>query len=589
MNEIERQSLEELARSLLRRQTTRRGAIAGGLWLGGAALVASCSPFSSSSSTPAGKQSLIVLADAVANSFDRDGVGTTPGSQEANYSCAEPLLDYPATLSNGTYVPNFKITAQQFEPRLAQSWSSPDGINWTFKLRQGVKSAAGNEFTADDVVYTFARAKSVSGAAVNGWFVANVGGILPLAPILPNATAADKQLNGEVVKIDTYTVEFHLQSVSNFFPTVLTFWGLWIHDSKQMLAHATSDDPWSHNWNNTNIAGFGPYHITSWTAGQELVMAANPSYYRGLPQLKKITVRAIPESANRIAALRSGEADMVEYLAPSELKSLSGISNISVLGAYTNQVVDLFINYKNKPWGMPGNRELRQAVAYAIPYDDIVQQDFAGIYATRMYSLVPASFYGYKANMTYNTDLNKARSLMAQAGYANGQGLQQYSSSFQIFYASEHSALLEPLANRIRTNLAAIGMPVSLQPIPAAEFTTRQLVKKDMPMAITDFENAIIPDAGYTERVFYQSPSAGGLVNPQNYANPAFDALVTQSGTATGAARLQMLEQLQDILMLDLPAIPLVEKRAALPVRNPIADWYVRLDGDVPWYWYFKS
>ena len=74
------------------------------------------------------------------------------------------------------------MTTQGFRPQLATSWSK-SGLTWTFKLRQGVKSCAGNEFTADDVVYTFQRAKSVSGAAPAAWFLSNVGAVLSLDPL----------------------------------------------------------------------------------------------------------------------------------------------------------------------------------------------------------------------------------------------------------------------------------------------------------------------------------------------------------------------------------------------------------------------
>jgi peptide/nickel transport system substrate-binding protein len=355
-----------------------------------------------------------------------------------------------------------------------------------------------------------------------------------------------------------------------------------------MLKHATKADPWSHVWGNLNCAGFGPYQISNFVPGTSISYSANPHYYRGQPQYTTVTVKAIPEDANRIAAVEAGEADIAEFLAPVELQAMAKNSNISVLGKYTNQIDVLLLNYAYKPWNLPNNKLIRQAVAYALPYDDIVTEDYSG-FGRRMYSLIPQSFSGYEANYTYNTNLSKAKSLLAQAGFPGGKGLEQYSSAFELCYVTERSSLLEPIANRIQTSLAQIGINITLSPITDADFATRQFVKKDMPMAIVDAGNPIIPDAIYVCRVFYQTPSKGGLVDAQNYSNPTFDKLVAQATGATGAQRTAFAHQLQTILMEDLPAIPMVELLPAIAVRKPLTGFLISEDNDVPSYWYFKS
>src|SRR5207253_1507290 len=120
------------------------------------------------------------------------------------------------------------------EPRLATSWTHPAPTRWVFKLRHGVKSCAGNELTADDVVYTFARAKSVSGASNVAWFLGNVAGVLPLDPVTKKTAAAKKLKPSEVRKIDRYTVEVDQYHLNDLFPRMLTLYPLFIFDSKEM-------------------------------------------------------------------------------------------------------------------------------------------------------------------------------------------------------------------------------------------------------------------------------------------------------------------------------------------------------------------
>ena len=147
-----------------------------------------------------------------------------------------------------------------------------------------------------------------------------------------------------------------------------------------------------------------------------------PDYYRGAPKYSKVITSAVAEAGSRVAALKTGQAQIAEYLDPADLASLQGDSSVSLIGSYTNDIAFICLNYSYPPWNLPTNKLLRQAVAYAIPYDDIVKLDYQG-FARRMYSQVPSTFAGYVAHMTYQTDLTKAKSLLAQAGFPGGNGL----------------------------------------------------------------------------------------------------------------------------------------------------------------------
>jgi ABC-type transport system substrate-binding protein len=308
----------------------------------------------------------------------------------------------------------------------------------------------------------------------------------------------------------------------------------------------------------------------------------------GEPEYTRVVTTAVAEGGSRLAALEEGDAQIASYLEPPELARLKKDSSVSLIGAYTNQINFMCLSYNYAPWNLPTNKLLRQAVAYSIPYDDIVKLDYLG-FGRRMYSQVPSTFAGYKAIKTYTTNLAKARSLLSQAGFPGGAGLSQYSAGMQMSYVSERSTLLEPLANQIRTNLATIGVDITLQPLPQAEFATKQLQTHDLPMSIFDFSSPSVPDAGFVTQLLYQSQKSGGLVDPTNFANAAFDKLSTAAKSAHGAARTTLLHEMQTLLMELLPTIPLVEALPVEAMRTPLAGWFVPTEATVPIYSYVKS
>lgn len=576
----------------IRTAINRRGFIAGGLAAGGLAL-AGCSSSSGSSGSSGGGSStglsLISLTDVIARGFDRDGPNTDPGFAEAAYNTFDGLVAYPQPLTDGAFVPNFSADIDQFVPMLATSWTQNSPKQWTVKLRQGVKSQYGNELTSADVVYTFARAKSVSGSASNSWFLANVGGIIGFGPVLPKAPASAKVLTNEVVAVDKYTVQFNLfEESGRLFMVALADTNLTIFDSVAMKKHATASDPWSHTWGNQNCAGFGPYEITTYKPGTQIIYQYRKDYYRPAPKYTKIFTSAVAEAGSRVAALKTGQAQLAEYLDPADLASLQGDSSVSLVGSYTNDIAFICLNYSYAPWNLPTNKLIRQAIAYAIPYDDIVNLDYLG-FARRMYSQVPSTFDGYVANMTYQTNLDKAKALLSQAGFPGGAGLNKYSSGLNFYFVSERSSLLEPVANRIKTNLASIGINITLQPLPQSEFATRQLQTGNMPMSLFDFSSPSVPSASFLTKLLYQTPSSGGLVDPTHYSNKAFDTLSTQAQSASGAQFTSLATQMQNTLMTDLPTIPLVEVRPVLAMTKPLTGWYQVLDATVPEYYYVTS
>ena len=538
----------------------------------------------------AGGKTLVVLQDDIAPGVDVDGANASNFAfHQVVENTMDGLIAYSSKTVAGVMVPNFKVGPTGFEPRLATSWTQ-DGLTWTFKLRKGVKSCAGNELTADDVVYTFARAKSVSGASPVSWFLGNVGGVLTLDPLISKDPKA-KELNGEVVKVDNYTVKIKQFVPAGLFPRVLEIFALFIYDSKVMKANSTSTDPWSHKYGVTvNAPGYGAYCIKSWTKGSEIVLESNPNYWGGPSTFTKIIERKVPASSNRVAAIKAGSADIAIELTPRDIADIrkNSASKTTVMSWYNNEVLALGLNNKIAPWSLPKNELLRQAVAYVLPVQDIIKSDYLGD-AKPWFGLAQSTFYGYKAIKTYEkNDVAKAKALLAQAGYPDGKGLEKYSDGLKLYYVQERSGVLEPVVNRIKTALAAIGVNISLNPVTNTEYNDRELTKFDMPMFLRDKVRPFGPDVGYTALLFYVSQAKGGLVNAGNYSNAAVDGLFADSQKVAGSKRLYDLDRMQAILMRDLPLVPIIERPSQIVVKKGISCWFGKTSNTFN-FWYLRD
>lgn len=514
-------------------------------------------------------ESLVVLEEDISAGLDYDGPSIPQRqTQTILANTMEGLLTYPSTADGDIIRPDYKVGADEFEPLLAEEWSN-DGLEWTIKLRRGVISCAGNEFTADDVVYTIERAKSMTGATPIGWFMNNVAGILPMPDA--DATPEQRKLDGEVVKVDDYTVRFKQLHKNELFPRNLTLVGLLMFDSREVKRHATAEDPWSHDWVNTvNAPGFGPYCLKSWAKGSEMRLEANPKYYRGEPQFKDVVIRKVPANANRVAAIGSGSADIVTNLTPKEYARVAEMPGVKVLSWQNTRLLEFGMSENFAPWRGERGRLVRQAVAYALPYDEIIEQDYLDT-ARRWYGACGSTHYGYEPHDIYETDLDKASALLAEAGYADGKGLP--ADGLKLFYTAERSAVLEPIASRIRTSLAKVGIPITLAPVPQAEYADRRITKYDLPTFLEDQDVALLPDVGFCSLLFYVSKRNGGVNTPSAYDNPEFDALYAKSARTLGDERVELLRRMQEILMRDLPVIPIAEPASQLAVRDNLTGW----------------
>lgn len=531
---------------------------------------------------PAQSADLLVLSEDVPAGLDYDGpsVSLIP-SYTGMVNLLEPLVYFSKSgvSEEGVQLLDF----DKYEGRLAESWSfDADTLTWTFNLRRGVVGCNGETFNADDVIYTYARAKSISGQAPIGWFLSNVSSIDGFTPAVFGSEDARK-MGDEVAKVDDYTVTFRQSGPNPLFLRVLTIYAIYIFDKETMEANATPEDPWSHNYNNNvNAPGFGPWCLKSWEKGSEFTVTANPNYYRGKAAFDRVVVRKVPQSSNRTVVLRSGQAQIVERLTPKEYNSLRGARNVNVVGTFGNENLFLHMNFKTPPFD---NIKVRRAIAHALPYEDIIKTGYFGD-ARKWAGVIPSSYPGYHRSATqYARDLDKAKALLAEAGFPGGAGLEAFADSMKLAYIAEKESALGPIATIMRTALQGIGIPVELDPIPQTQYGDRELVKKDLPLGLTDHVKPIGVDAGYGVLLSFVSTQNGGVLNSMNYSNELVDntyfATVNESNTLT---RNRLLATIQDQLMQDLAVVPIVEFKTNWAYSDKIEGITWHPDNALHWY-----
>lgn len=292
------------------------------------------------------------------------------------------------------------------EPSLAEFWDiSDDGLEYIFHLRQGVKFHNGNDFTAEDVAYTFNRLLTVEGG-VNSEFVDQVKGANELLE-----GAADTLEGLEVV--DDHTVKITLKEPYAAFLACISSPGVSIYDSE--ATEAAGDqfgiDP-------AVTVGTGPFVFTSWTLNDQLVMTRNDDYWKGASALPGVVVKIIPDTETQTMMFESGELDIID------LDFVTDATDRFV-ATYPDQIIEgnrvgityLTMNQKIEPLN---NVQVRKAVQMAIDKQAILDALYGGRGQVE-YGIFPHGLIGFNPNQeVIPYDPEAAKALLAEAGFADG-------------------------------------------------------------------------------------------------------------------------------------------------------------------------
>lgn len=472
---------------------------------------------------------LVVVTEYGPNSLDIQGLAANQPTHGPSWNIYDRLLSSGTkTLPDGTLSYDYKTLT----PELADSWElASDGTSVTFKLRPNAIFHDGSPVTAADVKWSFDRAVQIGG----------------FSAIQMGAGSMQKPEQFEVVDERTFRIHFlrkdklTLPDLAVNIPVIM--------NARLAKAHATAKDPWAQDWLARNEVGSGAFRVESWEPGQELVLTRFDGWTQGLlPALKRVIVREIPAAGTRRSLIEKGDADVSYGLPPKDFAELAAGGKIKVVGVpVENALVYLDMNVKIPPFD---KLAVRKALAYAIPYDDIIK---VGIYQRGL------PMFGAKNTKVteavwpqpspYDTDFDKARRLLAEAGLKDGF---ETTLSFDLGQASirEQPALL------IQEALSNIGIKVTLNKVPPANWMTA-MDKKDMPLTLTSFQAWL----NYPEYFFYWTYHGQNTVfNTMSYQNPKVDALIDKARFTTDPAEYDSaVRGFIQIVYDDVPRIPLFQ------------------------------
>ena len=406
-------------------------------------------------------------------------------------------------------------------PHYFESWEAhPDGLTYTIKVRPGVTFDDGTEVTAETVRFMTERNLNTPGGA--NWLLRNIAFI-----------------NDPPEVLDKYTLRFTSTEASPMVMEHFYMTSSAIIDPKLVEKYATEDDPWAMEHFSRNVENAsGPYRIISRTPDQEVVFEKRDNYYGDPPAYDKIIWKIIPSNAERVQLLKAGVIDVAIALGTEDFAALEGAEGVTVERFPSKNLAYMGMGNMLAPFD---DKTVRQAVSYAVDYDDILNNVYKGE-AQRLYGpIAPGSYSSLGDSIGYTRDLAKAQELLDSSSYDGSPVVLSIDAA-----KGEH----ELIAVRIQAHLADIGMDVEIEKLPSPVYAERKVGENRMQMFI-DEGLPWIDDPNYTLSVFLLS---GVFGNYSQYVNERVDQIINEGwGILDRDERAATFEEAQRIIVEEAP------------------------------------
>ena len=414
-------------------------------------------------------------------------------------------------------------------PSLAEEWSdSEDGLTWTFELQEGVTWHDGEEFTADDVAFTFNDLVLDESMGANG---------------ASNFNALD-----EVEVVDTHTVAFHLNSPFASLPAYLAF------NAEILPEHQFEgvDDPWDFTeFNRDAPVGTGPFQLDDYTSGQELTLSRFDDYHDGAANLDTVTFKILPDVNTQIAQALSNELDIFALEDLASLERIEEADNIDLVSSDITRYYWLALDLDNPKFQ---DVEVRQAMMHAIDREAIIDSVLEGYASVADSAITPDQEQYYNEDVkTYEYDPDKAIELLEEAGWedSNGDGvLDKDGEDFTITFDVALQGDLEQIAVLVQQYLIDVGIDVSLNTLEWNTMIQKNVIERDFELILNWW--AYPPDPDVLSQ--YHSNHAGSGNNIPGYSNEEMDALLEEGQAISDPdERAVVYDEVQDYMAENLP------------------------------------
>ena len=396
-------------------------------------------------------------------------------------------------------------------PELAQEITKVSPKETLIKIKNDIKFSNGETLTIDDVLFSLERAKASPKMSQDLYMIESF-----------------EKVDDRTLKINT------LYDAGNLLHK-LASGGVAIVNKK-----AFEEDE-------NNIVGTGMFKLKEWVAGEKLVLERNEFFKDSKSNIDTLVVKFVPEANSRMIMLETGEIDLARDLLPLDFKKISEDSKFTTVEVETPSNMFLGFDLRNE---LLADKRVRQAIAYAINNEDLVKTVFNGS-ASVATSPVPKITTGHNENSNnYPQNIEKAKQLLAEAGYPNGFNIE--------LFVSEDNQRID-MAVIIQDNLKKIGINAEIKTFQwAAYVSTIENPNIIKPLFIMSW-NISNDDPDEVLYPLYHSSQIDAHTNVIFYKNEKFDNLISEARETTDKdKRMKLYEEAQDIIQEDLPHYTLV-------------------------------
>ena len=511
---------------------TRRAAI-------GAALAAPFVAKAVQAQAPTRNETLLLVQEYGPNSLDMQGIGASQPVNGVALNCYDRLLRFKPVPIPGGGGNQVKMT--ELEGELAESWQvASDGMSCTFKLRDATFHS-GRPVAARDVKWSLDRAVSIGGFATT------------------QMAAGSMEKPEQFVALDdkTFRVDFIRKDKLTMPNLAVTI--PFVFDSELAMKNG-GGDPWAKDWLKNNVAGSGAFKVENWKPGVETIYVRNDAWASGkLPTLRRVIARDIASPSTRRALIERGDADISYGLPPKDFKDLIDAGKVKVVGVpIPNGVWSLYLNTQVGPFA---DARLRQAVAWAMPYEKILQASLFGRGVDMSGGATPPKV-AWPQPFPYRSDAAKAKDLVATV--APG-GL-----ATTLLFDAGNATVAEPMAVLLKEALAPLGITVEISKVPGSNFRG-EISKKTHPMVLNRFAGWLDYPDYY---LFWTLHGNNSIFNIANYQNPALDTLVDAARfTSDPAVYESSVVDFVSLVEREVPMVPIAQPTHDVAMQKTIGGY----------------
>ncbi|MBR0660860.1 ABC transporter substrate-binding protein [Neoroseomonas oryzicola] len=441
----------------------------------------------------------------------------------------------------------------RFVPGIVESWEATGPQTWELRLRRGVTFHDGSPFTADDVAFSIAR--------------------VPNVPNNPGPYTSNLRTISRVEVVDPHTVRLHTDQPNPVLPGQLT--NIFVVSKRVAEGASTSD------FNSGRAAiGTGPFRVEQVRGQEGMSIARNPTYWGEAPAYARVEIRVIGNDASRLAALLSGDVDLIESVPPADVERLQRDARVSVFRRNSDRIMYLLPNLRLEQFplltdtaGQPLARNplrdvrVRRALSLAIDRQALAARALDG-QAVPTVQMVPEQFGGFDPGIAIPAaDPARARALLAEAGYPNGFGLTLGCPNNRFV----NDARVCQAAGQMLTRA---GFQVRVETQPWNVFSPRTLAhRNDLPLMLYGLSLSSSRDASYilSTAVHTRVPEqAFGQGNRGGFSDARLDAMIDAVIGRADEGREAELRRVAAAAAEEVPFIPLYNQVVIVAAKRGV-------------------